>query len=46
MTGESDYLRKNKDQPWMLSGCQVVEGRGQCWSLLLELTVNGEKLNR
>lgn len=30
MTGESDTVKKNpENNPWMLSGCQVMEGRGK-----------------
>jgi len=30
MTGETDTVKKNRDiDPWMLSGCQVMEGRGK-----------------
>jgi magnesium-transporting ATPase (P-type) len=28
MTGETNNVTKNEANPWMLSGCQVVEGRG------------------
>ncbi len=28
MTGETNNISKNEANPWMLSGCQVVEGRG------------------
>ncbi len=30
MTGETDAVKKNPDKdPWMLCGCQILEGRGK-----------------
>lgn len=29
MTGEPDAQKKNEKAPWMISGCQVVEGSGR-----------------
>ncbi|PRP86215.1 P-type ATPase [Planoprotostelium fungivorum] len=29
MTGESDTVKKNKENPWLLSGCSISEGTGK-----------------